>query len=192
MRFTAIAAVCMAGVLGVTGLSGCNTNKPADETVGALEAETASASATVTAIDYGSRAVTLSWPDGRVATYKVGPEVRNFSQIQKGDIVRASVSEAAVVWVGPSGGAAPSVGVDRVVVRSKPGERPGMMVADTALIRATVVRVDSVNRQVTVQGPAGNMRVLKVAPSVNLGDITVGNLMNLSVTESVALWVEKP
>jgi Cu/Ag efflux protein CusF len=173
-------------------LSACNTNKPADETVGALEAESASASATVSAIDYNTRIVTLAWQDGRVSSYKVGPEARNFNNIQVGDVVRASVSEAAVVWVGPSGGAPPSVGVDRVVVRSKAGERPGMMIADTAVISATVLRVDSVNRQITVRGPAGNERVLGVSPRVNLADITVGNLLSLSVTESVALWVEKP
>jgi len=179
-------------VTGATLLTACNTNKPADETVGALEAESASASATVSAIDYNTRIVTLAWDDGRVSSYKVGPEARNFNNIKVGDIVRASVSEAAVVWVGPSGGAPPSVGVDRVVVRSKQGERPGMMIADTAVISATVLRVDSVNRQITVRGPAGNERVLSVAPRVNLADITVGNLINLSVTESVALWVEKP
>lgn len=170
----------------------CNTNKPADETVGTVEAETASASATVSAIDYNTRVVTLSWPDGRVASYKVGPDVRNFNQIQQGDVVRASVSEAAVIWVGPSGGTPPAAGVDRVVVRAKKGERPGMMVADTATISARVLRVDSVNRTVTVQGPAGNTRVLRVAPQVNLANITVGNDVNLAVTESVALWVEKP
>jgi len=179
-------------VAGAATLVACNTNKPANETVGAVDAETATASATVQAIDYNTRVVTLAWPDGRVTSYKVGPEARNFNNIKVGDIVRASVSEAAVVWVGPSGGAPPSVGVDRVVVRSKPGERPGMMVADTAVISATVLKVDSVNRSITVRGPAGNERVLKVAPQVNLADITVGNLINLSVTESVALWVEKP
>lgn len=179
-------------VVGVGLLTACNTNKPADESVGALEAETATASATVSSIDYNTRMVTLSWPDGRQSAYKVAPDVRNFNQIRQGDIVRASVSEAAVVWVGPSGGTAPTAGVDRVVVRSKKGERPGMMVADTAVVSATVLRVDSVNRTVTIQGPAGNTRVIRVAPQVNLADITVGNLINVGVTESVALWVEKP
>lgn len=187
--YLALAAVLAGGMLALTA---CNTNKPADETVGDVRAEVASSSATVQAVDYGTRVVTLAWPDGRVESYKVGPEARNFNNIKVGDIVRASVSEAAVIWVGPSGGAAPSVGVDRVVVRSKEGERPGMMVADTIEISATVLRVDSVNRQITVQGPAGNTRVLRVAPQVNLADITVGNLINLQVTESVALWVEKP
>lgn len=185
----ALAAVVAGGMLALTA---CNTNKPADETVGDVRAEVASSSATVQSIDYGTRVVTLAWPDGRVESYKVGPEARNFNHIKVGDIVRASVSEAAVIWVGPSGGTAPSMGVDRVVVRSKEGERPGMMVADTIEISATVLRVDSVNRQITVQGPAGNTRVLRVAPQVNLADITVGNLINLQVTESVALWVEKP
>lgn len=179
----------------VTGMAlampACNTNKPADETVGAIDAVGATASATVQSVDKNARTVTLKWDDGKVETYKCGEEVRNFNQIQPGDIVRASVADAVAIWVGPSG-SAPSADAGTVMLRAKPGEKPGVMIADTATISARVLKVDSVNRSITVRGPLGNTRILRVAPDVNLANVTVGNDVNLRVTQAIALWVEKP
>jgi hypothetical protein len=62
-------------------------------------------------------------------------------------------------------------------------------VTSTALLTARVLAVDSVFRTVTVRGPAGKERVIRVKPDVNLGNVTVGNDVTLTVTETVALWV---
>lgn len=179
------------GLAGMLVLGGCNTNKPAGETVGAVDAVGATASAKVQSVDYNARTVTLLWDDGTTATYKCGPDVRNFNQIKVGDVVKASVAEETAVWVGPSG-SHPSAEAGTVMVRSKPGEKPGVVIANTAEVSAKVLKVDSVNRSITVQGPMGRTRVIKVAPDVNLANVTVGNNINLAVTEAVALWVEKP
>ncbi|MBX3390525.1 MAG: hypothetical protein KF691_13835 [Phycisphaeraceae bacterium] len=188
-RINQLLAAVFVGV--AIAMPACNTNKPADETVGAIDAVGATASATVQSVDRNARTVTLQWEDGAVETYKCGDEVRNFNQIQPGDIVKASVADAVAIWVGPSG-SAPTADVGTVMLRAKPGEKPGMMITDTAMISARVLKVDSVNRSITVRGPLGNTRVLRVAPDVNLANVTVGNDMNLRVTKAVALWVEKP
>lgn len=182
-----LAAVLVGGTMSLTA---CNTNKPADETVGAIDAEGATASATVQSIDYNTRTVTLLWQDGQSSTYKCGEEVRNFNQIRQGDIVRASVAEAVAVWVGPAS-EQPTAEVGTAMLRAKQGERPGVVLVDTFFVSAKVLKVDSVARTVTVQGPAGNVRVFKASPQLNLANITVGNDVSVRVTEAVALWVEK-
>ncbi|MBS0189822.1 MAG: hypothetical protein U0573_13430 [Phycisphaerales bacterium] len=172
-------------------LSGCNTNKPADETVGVVDAQGATATATVQSINYQTREVTLLWQDGQLVTYKCGPEVRNFDQIHQGDQVNASVAEAVALWVGPAS-QAPTAEAGTAMLRAKKGEKPGVVLVNTFYISAKVLKVDSVARSVTLQGPAGNVRVLKVAPDVNLANVTVGNDVSVRATEAVALWVEKP
>src|SRR5436190_17343162 len=58
--------------------------------------ETYKIAATVTAVDAASRKVTLATADGTKTTFKAGPEVVNFHQIQVGDQVKAMVAEQLV------------------------------------------------------------------------------------------------
>lgn len=169
-------------------LGACNTNKASDETVTRGAADKAVSTARVEAVNSATREVTLRWDDGVVTQYTCGPEVRNFAQIRVGDTVNAMVADAVAVSVGPSKGE-PIAGTVTDVARAKLGEKPGMVVSSTALVTARVLAVDSVFRTVTVRGPAGKERVIRVQPDVNLGNVTVGNDVTLTVTETVAIWV---
>ena len=64
---------------------------------GGVIVETYQTTATVTGIDADKRKVTLVTPDGTKTTFKAGPEVVNFNQIQIGDQVKATVVEQLVV-----------------------------------------------------------------------------------------------
>lgn len=169
-------------------LGACNTNKPASETVTRAEVDGVKTTARVEAIDAATREVTLRWEDGIVTKYTCGPEVRNFAQIQVGDTVHAMVADSVAVSVGPSQGE-PVAGTVTDIARSRLGEKPGMVVSSSDVITARVLAVDSVQRTVTVRGPAGKSRTLRVQPGVNLGNVTVGNDVTLQVTETVAIWV---
>ncbi len=189
MQSIRVRSVVMGVALGsVLVLGACNTNKPADETVTKAETDGVTTTARVEAIDSATRDVTLRWEDGVVTTYKCGPEVRNFAQIRVGDTVHAMVADSVAVSVGPSQGE-PVAGTVTDVSRTRLGEKPGMVVTSTALLTARVLAVDSVFRTVTVRGPAGKERVIRVKPDVNLGNVTVGNDVTLTVTETVAIWV---
>ena len=47
----------------------------------------------------GKRTVTLKGPEGKIQTYKVGEEVKNFKQVKKGDQVVLRVTEALALEV---------------------------------------------------------------------------------------------
>jgi hypothetical protein len=55
--------------------------------------------ATVTAIDYPGRTVTLQGPEGKLLKVKAGPEVKRFDQIKQGDSVIARYTEAFSIKV---------------------------------------------------------------------------------------------
>jgi hypothetical protein len=62
--------------------------------------DTFTTTTTVTGIDTAKRTVTLVSPGGSKSTYKAGPEVVNFAQIQIGDQVEATVTEEVAIFIG--------------------------------------------------------------------------------------------
>ncbi len=91
--------------------------------------DTFTTNATVSAIDAAQRKVTLVFPDGRKTTYKAGPEVVNFGQIEIGDQVNATLTEEAAVFIGH--GAPPSATAATGVALAPVGAKPGGVLVDT-------------------------------------------------------------
>jgi hypothetical protein len=61
--------------------------------------DTKEVTATVEAIDYGKRTVTLKGPEGKTITVKVDPSVKRLNEVKKGDEVVARVTEALAIAV---------------------------------------------------------------------------------------------
>lgn len=55
--------------------------------------------ATVTAIDYATRKVTLQTPEGKVTTITAGPQVKRLNEVKQGDTVVARYLEAVSIKV---------------------------------------------------------------------------------------------
>lgn len=66
---------------------------------GGVTTRTARITATVTAIDYEKRSVTLQDGKGGHKTLAVGPEVINFNQVEKGDRVKLVYVEEMIVYL---------------------------------------------------------------------------------------------
>ena len=58
---------------------------------------------TVVSVDVSQRRIGLKNADGRITTYKAGPEVTSFNQIRVGDQVKATVVEEMAMSLKPSG-----------------------------------------------------------------------------------------
>jgi hypothetical protein len=158
---------------------------------GAIEVGAITKTAKVTAVDPAKRMVTLVNPDGITNTYELGKNVRNFDQIKVGDDVKATLLQAVAVAVSKSNAPPDASERDLVAVAPK-GAMPGVIMAKTRQITATIVSVDPEARTVTVEGPAGGTPIIRVGPKVNLNELQKGDDVTLRVTDALALRVEKP
>jgi Cu/Ag efflux protein CusF len=178
-------------------LGGCQTAPtPTEETVvetkdGAVVVDTYRATATVTAVDRASRKVTLMTPDGKKTTFKAGPEVRNFDQLQVGDKVEAELVEELAVFLSKDG-APPSATETAAVAVAPKGSKPGVFMADTVRVSARIKAVDTGKRKVTLQLPDGTTKTVQAGKSVDLSKVRAGDDIVIQYTEAVAIVVEKP
>jgi translation initiation factor IF-1 len=177
-------------------LTSCSTTNGTEEVdlietpEGAIIVDTFTTSATVTAIDAAKRKVTLVFPSGSKTTYKAGPEVVNFAQIQVGDQVKATVTEEVAVFIGS--GDPPSATAAAGVALAPMGAKPGGLLVDTMQVTASVTGVDAGKRQVTFQLPDGTTKKIKVSKKVDLSAVRPGDNVTVQLSEGLAMSVQKP
>jgi hypothetical protein len=172
------------------GMQSTETVSAAQTPSGAYEVETISTTATVVAINEGSRKLTLQTADGKKTTFKAGPDAVNFAQIQIGDKVNAVVTEEFAVTIYQSG-PPPASYTGGVVALTPVGAKPGGLVAATDIESATVTAVDASKHRVTLQFSDGTTKNIKVDKSISLANITPGNQIVMEVAEAVAITVTK-
>lgn len=158
---------------------------------GGVFVETYKNTATVTAIDAATRKVTLVTKDGRMDTFKAGPEVINFDQIRVGDQVKATVTEQLAVYMAKDNPPA-SEGEASLVALAPKGAKPGALMANTVQVTAKVTAIDLKHHKATLKLPDGTTKTVAVRPDVDLTQRQVGEEVVIRVTEAVAIAVEKP
>jgi len=158
---------------------------------GTVEQSMVTARATVEAIDVKKRLVTLRKPDGSSVTLEVGAEVRNLPQVKKGDQVIVTYYEALAFAVRKPGEAAPGISVAETVERAKPGEKPAGAGAREVTVTATIEEINKKKPSVTLRGPGGKVVTVVPRHPENLERVKVGDLVDITYTEAVAISVEK-
>ena len=157
---------------------------------GGVVVETYQTTATVTAIDATTRKVTLASKDGKKTTFKAGPEVVNFPQIQVGDQVKARITEDLVVaMVKP--GTQPDNGAAALVALAPVGAKPGGLMAETVQVTAKVTAIDLKGHKATLQFPDGSTKTVAVRKDVDLTQQKLGEEVVVRCTEAVAITVAK-
>lgn len=157
---------------------------------GAIAVMAATTTATVQAVDTAKRTVTLKMPDGTEKTFKLGKEVRNFNQIKVGDQVKTTYVDELTVFLRKADAPPSAEEVTNVMLAPK-GAKPGVIVADTRQISAKVTAVDIKKRTVTLMGPGGESKTLKVSKKVDLKQVKKGDNVVVRYTEALAILVEK-
>jgi hypothetical protein len=148
--------------------------------------------ATVQDIDHKNRTVTLKGEQGNVFTVKVGEEVKNFDQIKKGDQVTAQYTESLALGIRKSS-EPPSASQQETLTRAQPGEKPAGTQVRTTEISATVENIDRDKREVTLRGPEGNTRKLKVGKDVQgFDNLKEGDQVVATYTEEFTIAVRSP
>ena len=158
---------------------------------GGIMVQTHKLTATVTAVDPASRKVTLVAPDGTKTTFKAGPHVANFEQIQVGDQVKATVAEQIVAFLRKNGEPA-NDGEAAAVALAPVGDKPGILMANTVEITAKVKSIDVKHQKATLVFPDGATKTFKVRKDVDLTRRQVGEEVVIRTTEALAISVEKP
>lgn len=159
---------------------------------GAAMVNVQSITATVEAIDYTNRTVTLKGAGGNLVVLKVGEEAKNFNQVKKGDMVTFDYYESIAVDVQKSTGE-PKAMETQSIIRAKPGERPGGKIEKTTILTAKVEKIDYQTRMVTFKLPAGDTMIIKAGDQVKrLKEVKAGDEVLVTYIEAVAISVKKP
>jgi len=158
---------------------------------GSLGEGTTTATAEVRSVDMATRRMTLRNEDGKEVTIVAGPGVRNLAQVKKGDVLRVTYRESMAYEVNRPGSATSGIGRSTEVQRATQGENPGASVTDTTSVRTTITSIDKAKGQVALRGPQGGVVVVTVRDPSKLDQVRVGDLLNITYTEALALTVEK-
>jgi Cu/Ag efflux protein CusF len=151
-------------------------------------AQTVKATATITAIDAATRAVTLKGPKGNEIVVTAGPEVKNFAQMKVGDQVNVEYVESLALELKKGGGAPVAATAKAGAAAAKPGERPAGMVGKQVTVVADVIDVNAETQVVTLKGPQRTVE-LKVRDPEQFKLVKKGDQVQATYTEAVAIAV---
>ena len=152
-------------------------------------AKTVDVSATITAIDKKSRAVTLKGPEGREKTVTAGPEVKNFDQLKIGDQVDLQYVEALVLELKKGNTAVVGRTEQAAAGAAAPGSKPGAAVGRKVTVVGEVTEVNAATQTVTVRGPQRTID-LPVQDSEQFKLIAKGDKIQATYTEAMAVTVK--
>jgi Cu/Ag efflux protein CusF len=148
--------------------------------------------AIVKQIDHATRRVTLQLPEGRDVELVVGESAKNLSQVSVGDQVRATYYESLVFQVRKPGEAQPGTTGGSGLTTAEPGSMPGGLALSTRTVTTTVKAIDREKQTITLVFPDGSVQRLPVQNPANLDKVKVGELLEITYSEALAIEVEKP
>ena len=194
---TTVAAVCLALGIAACAASTKETVQPAavapaTPVSGTVGENLESATAKVKALDLKTRMVTLQRSDGSLIKFKAGDEVRNLPQVKVGDQVNVTYYESLAYEVRKAGEGAPGAAVTEGAARAPLGEKPAGLVGRATTVTATIAAIDKAAPSVTLRAPDGETRTFKVRYPEKLEHVAVGDLVDITYTEALAISVETP
>jgi Cu/Ag efflux protein CusF len=178
--------------LSISGMVFAGEQTPATEKPLSVKKERlVSATATVEAIDLQKRVVTLKGPKGNVFDVTVGEEARNLPQVKVGDNVIVKYYESMALRLVKPGEGVAGIQETETMARAKKGEKPGGMVGRQTTLTATITAIDKKKQMATLKGPDGKTVTVKAENPENLKKVKVGDEVEITYTEALAISVEK-
>lgn len=167
-------------------LASCaGSQKPAGQMENVTELQ-----ATVTAVDLPQRLITLKGEGLEEVVVEATDAVKNLDQVNVGDVVTVSYTEALAWQVRAAGQGGPGVGTGEDVTTAAPGAKPSVAAKQTFKITASITAIDMEKGTVTLMGPQGNSRTFKARDPGNLKKVKVGDLVDLTYTQALAIAVQ--
>ena len=185
-RGNLLMASCVGALLCMPSAAMAQTPTPPVKGTAAMNSVTVTA--TVTAIDLNTRAVSIKTTDGKEFSFIAGDAVKNLAQVAVGDVVTATYTEALLYEV-KSGG---TTGASQTMATERAGaDKPGGVIGQKTTVTVVITAIDTATPSVTFKGPAGNVRTIKVQHPEKLKGVKVGDTVDLTYAESIAISVEK-
>jgi len=179
--------------LALLSLMACAGKEDSGEKPGAVVSSITTVEATVEAINYKSRMLTLRGPRGRLVTMHVDDRARNFNQIKVNDLVEADYFESIALYVQKHDGSQPAAGEGTAVSLAPLGDKPGVTAVDTMVVKATVIEIDYDAHTVVLSIPDGRHVTLSVDKNApNFGKVKQGDQVVAQYTQALAIAVRKP
>lgn len=152
---------------------------------------TTQVTATVEAVDQEKRIITVKGPEGNIFDITAGDQVKNLAQVKVGDTLEVTYYESVAVKVFKAGempqGNSATVAAERL---AKPGEKPSGIVGAQATITAVVESISPKKTTVTLKMSDGKYKVVKIQDKKNLDNVKVGDEVQITVTEALAVAVK--
>lgn len=153
--------------------------------------ESMTVTAAVEAINHETREVTLRTGDGEFITFIASEEARNLDQVDVGDIVNANYTQSVSIEVVEDDGKGPRVGELGAADRTDKGDMPGAAVINATVVVASVEEINIEANTFKLLGPDGNVNEYTARDPENLKRASVGDLVVITIAESMAISVEK-
>jgi Cu/Ag efflux protein CusF len=167
------------------------TTEKAEKAPGKSTTSVTKVRGTVSAIDKEAGTVTLKGPKGNTLTLDV-KDRQKLDMIKVGDPVVAAYVESVAFRVQKAGTAAPGMSVQESRASSKPGETPAGAIGREVTATVTITAIDRKANTVTMKGPQGNTETIKVRDPKNLEGVKVGDLVEITYTQALAVSLDKP
>ena len=164
-------------------------NAKAQDTQGVTIVASVTATATVKKINQKSREVTIKTDDGKEYSFVASSDVKNLAQVKKGDKITVVYAESVAYQVRKHGDAA--LETTDVAVVAQPGAKPAGAVAQQTMLSVKVTAIDKAVPSITFMGPKGNSKTIKVKDPQKLQGIQVGDVVDLTYTEAIAIKVDE-
>ncbi len=148
-------------------------------------------SAVVEAIDHETRVVTVRKSDGEAITFTASEEARNLGQVSVGDVLIAEYQETVTIDVIANDGLEPEAAKAAALARTEEGEMPGVAAMDSTIVISTVEEINVEKNTFKLKGPDGVVEEFVARNPENLKRAMVGDLVVITVTEAMAITVEK-
>lgn len=155
------------------------------------EAVAVTLEATVEAVDYKSRMVTLKNSDGESFTFKAGENVKNLAQVEVGDLLTVDYIEAVSIEVFAPGDVASGAIAVATAGRAQPGEKPAGVVVKEISVVTTIAAIDTETQMVTLMNASGETKTVKARDPENLKKVKVGDKVKITITEALAINLSK-
>ena len=190
---TAVVAAVVAVMLAVPVMAAeqkASTGKDRSAVGGMVEA--VSFTATVDAIDSKTRKITLKGADGSKTAFIAGDEVRNFAQINKGDIVTFDYTEGIALDV-QKATEEPKMVEHESIKRAKLGDKPSGTIETVGFMTARVEEIDYKTRKVGLKMPEGKIVRFTAGDQVKrLNEVKKGDEVVVQYMQKISIKVTSP